>query len=184
MLKTPGRFYTFFTILALPILFVITYHIVEAQTSTLSSPTISTPSDTENQVRKIGFSYYSGTLFGDATDYFKAVKSPVQVMRDGVITVLTEKKARTMLESSAQNITKAGFTEEERKRLSLNMLAVFEGASIQFIGANTATITFLIRPDAAKGDSMGVLVLIRKAGLWQVIEEITDSVPVPASYLK
>ncbi len=79
----------------------------------------------------------------------------------------------------------AGLSDDDRKRIVGNMVAMFDEAPVQFVGANTAELTFLIRRASKpeEGDNLGTLVLYRSEGKWRVIAEVTDSAGVPPSYL-
>lgn len=140
----------------------------------------------ENQIRQAAFGFFVGSAFGDADPYFKAARMPLLVVRDGVGTPRDEKAARTLLTANAARMKAANYNEEDRKRIIGNMIGLIDDSSVQFIGANTATLAFPLRP-ATKPDepeSMIELVLHRKDGRWQVIAEITDSAPIPPEYLK
>lgn len=140
--------------------------------------------DMEGQVRQAGFRYYAGMVFGDAEECLKATRLPLYTVRDGVGSHQDEKAIRALLTRTAERAK--AFSDEERKQISGNMLAIFEEASVQFIGANTASLTFLVRPGRkeGEGDSLATLLLHRKEGRWLVIAEVTDSAPIPPDYLK
>src|SRR5205814_3631317 len=89
-----------------------------------------------------------------------------------------------MLAQIAERSKASKLTDDDRKQMVGNMIRIFEEATVQFVGANTAELTFLIRPGAKKedGDSLGTFVLHRSGGEWEVVMEITDSAPVPPSY--
>ena len=139
----------------------------------------------EKQIRLAGFQYYVGTLFGDADEYMKATRLPLYVVRDGAGKHRDEKETRAVLAASAEHIKAAKVSQDDRNQIVKNLIAIFDEASIQFIGANTATLTFLVKHGEAKeGDQLATLTLYRKDGQWKVIAEVTDSAPVPPEYLK
>jgi hypothetical protein len=140
----------------------------------------------ENQVRRAGFSYYATTVFGDADGHLKVTRMPLYAVRDGAGAFRDEKQTRALLAKFADNLKAANVSGEDRSRMMSNMIAIFDTASIQFIGANTASLTFLVRrgKDPKTGDSLGTLILHRKENQWQVIAEFTDSAPVPPDSLR
>lgn len=140
----------------------------------------------EDQVRAAAFRYYAGTIFGDADTCLAVCRMPLYVVRDGAFTTRDEKAARALLASIAQRMKQHPLSEDDRKRVTANMIGVFDEASIQFIGANTASCTFLLHKGtkANEGDSLATVILHRKDDQWRVIEEITDSAPIPPAYLQ
>jgi hypothetical protein len=140
----------------------------------------------EDQIRQAGFRYYIASVFGDGDEYQKVTRSPLYVVRDGAIKARDEKESRSFLAGIAESLKARKLSDEDRALVIKNAIALFEEASIQFVGSNTATITFLMRPGKKPedGDSMGTLTLYRKEGKWQVISELSDSTPVPPEYLK
>ena len=136
-------------------------------------------------MRAAGMRYYAGMVFGDLDEYTKVSKMPLSVMRDGTITSRDEAEAKKMLGQIAERLKAAKLSDDDRKQMVGNMIRIFDEATVQFIGANTAELTFLIRPGAKKedGDSLGTFVVHRTGGEWKVVMEITDSAPVPPSYL-
>lgn len=140
--------------------------------------------DAEGRVRAAAFGYYSSTIFGDADEHMKAARMPIQIIRDGAVTQHDEKATRALLARIVARYKAQNLTADDQKRITANMIAVFDDAAVQFIGANTATLTFLIHQgEGGSGDSLGLLVLHRKEEHWLVIQEITDSAPIPPAYL-
>ena len=141
--------------------------------------------DVEGKVRAAGFAYYLATVFGDAEGYLKASRIPLTVIKDGTITQRDEKGARALLAGIGERVRKSGITNDDKGRMAGNMIAIFDDANVQFVGANTAHLTFLIKlGPKAVGDTLGTLILHRDmTGNWRVIGEITDSSPIPPSYL-
>jgi hypothetical protein len=139
----------------------------------------------EGEVRQTGFRYYYGMLFGDVEEYLKVTRMPLYVVRDGAGANRSEKDTRALLSRLAAQIKAKDLPGEERNQIIGRMIATFEEARIEYIGANTATLTFLIRAAAkeGEGDLICSLLLYRKNDRWQVISEVTDSAPVPPGYL-
>lgn len=140
----------------------------------------------DGQIRRAGFQFYSGMAFGDADIYLKATRMPLYVVRDGVGNTRDEKVTRALLEKLADHIKTLKLSDEDRKQMVTNMVAIFDEASIQYVGSNTATLTFLAKRGAMPkdGDQLATLTLYRKEGQWQVISETTDSTAVPPDYVK
>jgi hypothetical protein len=140
----------------------------------------------ESQVRRAGFQYYVTTLLGAADEHLKSVRMPLYVVRDGVVTTRDEKAARALLAGFADRLKASKTPDEDKQTIVKGVIPIFDEASIQFIGANTANLTFLIRHGKTEkeGDYLATLTLFRKDGDWKVIFETTDSAPVPPEYLK
>jgi len=140
--------------------------------------------DVEKQVREAGFRFYSSSVLGDFAGYSAAARFPIRVLRDGVGTVRDEAACKALLGKLAAGLKTRGIDDSARARLTQAMLAVFEDAAIEFVGANTATVTFPVRAGSPGrgGELLCQVVLYRTAGKWQVIEEITDSAPIPANF--
>ena len=142
----------------------------------------------ENQIKKSCFHYYVGMIFGQADEYMKGVKPPLTVIRDGVVTKKDERDLKSMLFSMGERMKNAAIADTEKAVMLKNMLTTFEQADVQYVGADTAMLTFLIKHDAkANSDSLCTLIVHREDaanGLWKVISEITDSKPVPPEYVK
>ena len=140
----------------------------------------------EDQVRVAAFRYYAGTIFGDADVCLAVSRMPLYIVRDGQITLRDDKAMRALLSSIAQHMKQRPLSDDDRKRVTANMLTIFDEASIQFIGANTAACTFLVHKGVKQeeGDNLATLILHRQNDQWRVIEEITDSAPVPPAYLQ
>ncbi len=142
----------------------------------------------EGQVKKACFHYYVGLIFGQVDEYLKGVKPPLLVVRDGQSTSKDEKSLRSMLFPMSEKMKNSGLTDTDKATILKNMLSTFDEADVQFIGADTAALTFLIKHDQkSNADSLCTLVVHRvdaATGLWKVIEEITDSKPVPPDYMK
>lgn len=140
--------------------------------------------DVEKQVRDAAFRFYSSSVLGDFLGYASATRFPVRVLRDGAGTVRDEAACKTLLAKLAAGLKARGIDDAARARLTQAMVAVFEDAAIEFVGANTATVTFPVRAGSPGrgGELLCQVVLYRTAAKWQVIEEITDSVPIPANF--
>ncbi len=124
-------------------------------------------------------------VYGDANEYLKAKRMPLLVMRDGALTNRTEAETRALLAGFAERQKKTHPSDDDQKRLAAAMIAIFDDASIEFVGADTALLTFIVKHGAKEsdGDSLATIVLHRAGRQWKVIEEITDSAAVPAAYL-
>lgn len=138
------------------------------------------------QLKGVALRYYNGTVFGDVESYLKVTRMPLSLVRDGVVSSRSEVETRAFLGKLAERNKQSKLTDEERGRITGNMLALIEDATIEFIGASTASLTFMVKPPEKEGDGPRLLTLIlhRKDGVWRVIQEISDSTPVPAEYLK
>jgi hypothetical protein len=145
-----------------------------------------TGDEMENQIRRAGFQYFYGTVFGDPDEYLKAARMPLYAVRDGVGRSRDDKETRAMLVRFAERIKATKLNDDDRKLMVKNLIALFDEASIQFVGANTATLTFLVQKGKTEkeGDQLATLTLYRKDGGWKIISEVTDSAPVPPEYLK
>jgi hypothetical protein len=110
---------------------------------------------------------------------------PLFVIRDGIGSYRDEKQTRAMLAAFAKNIQNTKLGAEDKKQMGANMIAKFEEASVQFIGADTAAVTFELQRGTkpGEGDKLGHLILYRAEGRWQVIAEVTDSKAIPPEYL-
>jgi hypothetical protein len=141
--------------------------------------------DVEGKIRAAAFGYYSSMAMGDYESLSKSVRHPFIVLKDGVLTRRDEKASRVLLTEIADKVKQSRITNEDKGRILGNMIALFDDASVQFVGANTAHLTFVLKYGARDvGDSLNTL-LVHKypQGAWRVIGEITDSAPVPPSYL-
>ena len=141
--------------------------------------------DVEGKIRAAAFGYYSATVFGEAEDFTKVTRHPLTIIKDGAVKTRDDKASRALLASFAERIKKSGLTNVDKGKILGNMIVLFDEASVQFVGANSAHLTFLMKHGAKdSGDTLGTLLLHRTAdGLWKVFGEITDSAPVPPSYL-
>lgn len=142
------------------------------------------PAEVEGQVRAAAFRHIIGHVFGIYEEYSATTRLPMTTVRDGVFNRLEEADAKKLVAGYAESSKK--LSDEDKKKASGGLLAAIDDASVQFIGANTATLTFLVKKGAKPedGESLATLVLHLKDGKWQVIEEITDSKPIPPTYLK
>jgi hypothetical protein len=142
--------------------------------------------DPEPDIRRAAFGYYFGMATGDADGVLRASASPVHVLRDGAMAQRDEKKLRALLDGVAQRLTASGVTPDERGKMAARAVAVIDAATLQYIGARTATLALVVRAGATKadGDQMMELVLHQSGGRWRVVQEITDSAAVPASRLE
>jgi hypothetical protein len=140
----------------------------------------------ESQVRRAGFQYYVTTLLGAADEHLKTVRLPLQIVRDGVVSSRSEMATRGLLAGFAERLKSSKTPDEDRKTILDGVIPIFDEASIQFIGANTANLTFLIRRGKTEkdGEYLATLTLYRKDSAWKVIGETTDSTPVPPEYVK
>jgi hypothetical protein len=140
----------------------------------------------ESQVRRAGFQYYVTTLLGAADEHLKVAKMPLTVVRDGVSQIRDEKAARALLAGFAERLKASKTPDEDKQVIVKGVIPIFDEASIQFVGSNTANLTFLVRHGKTEkeGEYLATLTLFRKDGGWKVISEVTDSTPVPPEYLK
>lgn len=135
----------------------------------------------EKRVRQAAFAYYSSVVLGDVEGCARAAMAPFVVVRDGKPTIRTVEQLKATVEAVARRSQVANLSKEEKERIASNMLRVFDDADIRFIGRDTATVVFLLRPAAksGEGDWLGELLLARSEGRWRVFGEITDSKPAP-----
>lgn len=142
--------------------------------------------DPEPEIRRAAFAYYFGMATGDADGVMRSSVAPVHVLRDGVMAPRDEKKLRGLLDGVAQRLVATGVTPDERGKMASRAVAVVDAAALEYIGANTATVTLVVRAGATKteGDLMMELVLHQSGGKWRVVQEITDSAAVPPSRLE
>ena len=142
--------------------------------------------DVEGRVRAAAFGYFSATVFGDTDDLAKVARHPLTIIKNGTVSSRDEKASRALLASVAERVKKSGISNADKGKILGNMIAVFDEASVQFVGANSAHLTFLMKQGAKEsGDTLGTFILHRASdGLWRVFGEITDSAPVPPSYLE
>src|SRR2546423_2989292 len=91
-------------------------------------------SEVQGAVKAAGLRFYLGTLFGDATEYLKVARMPLCVIRDGTITHRNEKETRDLLAGFADRNKKASLTDDDRKRITSNAIAVLEDSGIEFLG--------------------------------------------------
>ncbi len=140
-----------------------------------------TPEQDEKQIRQAAFRYYAGMVLGDETMCVEAVGFPFYSVRNGSGTLRDEKSLRSIVAEVNRRRQSAKLTDDERKRIAANVLIVFDQASIQFIGGDTASVVFVVRPapNRQTGDVLAQLVLHRRADKWRVIAEFTDSKPAP-----
>jgi hypothetical protein len=135
----------------------------------------------EKQVRQAAFRYYAGLVLADETMCLDAVSFPLYSVRNGTGSMRDQKALRALVAEVTRRREGAAPTDEQRKQIAANVLAIFDDASIQFIGGDTASVVFVVKPatDRTTGDNLAELVLYRKAGKWRVIAEFTDSKPAP-----
>jgi hypothetical protein len=140
----------------------------------------------ETQVRRAGFQYYVTTLLGAADEHLKVARMPVTVIRDGVISSRDATATRALLAGFTERLKASKTPDEDKQAIVKAVIPIFDEASIQFIGANTASLTFLVRRGKTEkdGEYLAMLTLFRKDGDWKVISETTDSAAVPPEYLK
>lgn len=149
----------------------------------VGAPAYQSTTDTdEKQIRQAAFRYYAGMVLGDESMCIGAVKFPMYSVRNGTGKLVDEKSLRAVTAEVNRRRATANLTEEERKNIATNILMVFDEAAIQFIGGDTASVVFVVRPARSPqvGDVLAQLVLYRSAGKWRVIAEFTDSKPTPA----
>lgn len=135
----------------------------------------------EQAVRKAAFAYYSSIILGDTAECLKAARTPLVRVRDGKASLLDTDALRRLVADVGKRASVSNLPQETRQRVVGNMLRVFDEADIRFIGAATASVVFLVRPAARKGegDWLGELVLGHTADGWRVVAEISDSKPAP-----
>jgi hypothetical protein len=142
----------------------------------------------EGKIKQAAFQYYAGTILGDLDQYLRGVRLPMQMLRGGKSVMLDEAAARAMLKAIAAKQSEKPLTREERTEVIGNIIRTLDESDIRFIGANTATLVFLVRHDEkTKADLLCSLTLYRpepKVGDWKIIQEITDAEPVPEAYVK
>jgi hypothetical protein len=142
----------------------------------------------EGKIKQAAFHYYLGMVVGDPEEYLKGTRLPLQTVRNGKIGTMDETAARAMLRALAAKQAEKPLTKDERTQVIGNIIRSLDEADIRFIGANTATLVFLVREDQkTKAVQLCSLTLHRpdpKAPEWKVIGETTDSEPVPADYVK
>lgn len=135
----------------------------------------------EKAIRETAFRYYAGLVLGDADMCVGAIAFPLYSLRNGAGALRDEKAVRALVAEVARRRSGTPLSDEDRKQVFANMLAVFEDADIRFVGGDTASVVFVVKPPASKdsGETLAELVLYRKAGKWSVVVEITDSKPTP-----
>jgi hypothetical protein len=140
----------------------------------------------EGQVRLAALSYFLYGGLGHADKYLEAVRFPLYVVRDGKLTIRDDKDGKAWIVGRAQQAAASFPTDEARGAFAKYALQAFEESSVQYVGANTATVTFMpVAPRKPEdGERLVTLVLYRKDGKWQVVSELSDSTPVPPEYLK
>lgn len=142
----------------------------------------------EAKIKQAALHYYLGMVLGDLEEYLKGMRLPLQTVRNGKVGTLDAVAAHAMIKDLAAKQAEKPLNQDERTQVVGNIIRTLDEADIRFIGANTATLVFLIRQDpATKADYLCALTLHRadpKAGDWKVIQETTDSEPVPAEYVK
>lgn len=135
----------------------------------------------DKEIRRAGFTYYSSTVLGDAQECMKVIRLPLVAIRDGTVRLHTADSFRTMVADVGKKTGVARLSEEARKEIIQNMLRVFDDADIRFLGARTASLTFVVRPAPSRdvGDMLAELVLCKTGDKWLVVAEVTDSKPAP-----
>jgi hypothetical protein len=160
----------------------------DPQKAEQAKPTPTVGEVLEGKIKQAALHYYLGMVLGDQEEYLKGTRLPLQTVRSGKIVALDEAAAKTMLKTLAAKQAEKPLTKEERTQVIGNMIHSLDEADIRFIGANTATLVFLVRQDSAsKAEFLCSLTLHRadpKSGEWKVIQETTDSEPVPADYVR
>ena len=74
----------------------------------------------------------------DAENLLKSTRHPFIIVRDGVLLRREEKASRSLLAAVADRIKQSRISNEEKGRILGNMIALFDDASVQFVGASTA----------------------------------------------
>lgn len=142
----------------------------------------------EDQVRKATFSYYIGLVLGEPDEFFKSAKLPLATTLDGQTTLRDDKYLRAMLAAIHKQAIATKLSDGDKKLIVQNMVSNIDDSQVQFIGANTATIAFLIQHDAKKMSDRFCSLVLHKEGIdkpeWKVIQEITDSKSIPPEYVK
>src|SRR5690349_2402568 len=115
--------------------------------------------DVEGQVRAAAFRHIIGHVFGVYEEYSATTRLPMTAVRDGVFSKMDESQAKAMVAGYAESIKRV--SDDDRKKMSANLLAAIDDAGVQFIGANTANLTFLVKKGAKAedGDSLATLIL-------------------------
>ena len=141
--------------------------------------------DVEGKVRAAAFGYFSATALGDAESLLKVARHPLLIIKDGAVANRSEKESRNLLAGVALKLKEKAMTNEDKGKLLGTMIQVFDEASVQFVGASTAHLTFVMKFGTREtGDALNTLLLTRNPqGGWKVFGEITDSAPVPPAYL-
>ncbi|HSV74672.1 MAG TPA: hypothetical protein VLH79_13010 [Chthonomonadales bacterium] len=137
-------------------------------------------------VRRAAHAYYSALVLGDAEQYIRHVRFPLQAVRDGVVSARTEAQARALVRALTDRRAARPLSEEEKATVARRLREVIDEARIEFVGADTASVAFLIGSGNAPrdGDRVCLLLLHRGRDGWRVIAEVTDSKPVPPAYLR
>jgi hypothetical protein len=141
----------------------------------------------EDKVRATAREYYAATAAGDVSRCLAATHLPMTVISNGVATSRSEAQLRTLLARVAAQTGATPLTAEERARVEQRVQGMFNEAEITFTGADTAIALFPLPTVGSKqqnGDLIGLLILHRLGSDWRVIAEVSDSAPVPRSYLK
>ncbi len=139
------------------------------------------PDEDEKRIRQAAFAYYSSTILGDAEGCLGVAKFPLVAIRDGKVMTHTPETLRSVVVGVSKRTGIARMSTDAKQELLGKTLQIFDDADIQFLGANTATVVFLVRPPATKGEGniLGQLVLVRSGGAWKVTAEVSDSKPGP-----
>lgn len=135
----------------------------------------------EKAIREAAFRYYAGLVLGDADMCVGAVAFPLYALRNGAGAMRDEKAMRALIAEVSRRRSGAALSDDERKQVFANMLAVFDDADIRFVGGDTASVVFVVKPPTSRetGETLAELVLYRKAAKWSVVIEVTDSKPTP-----
>jgi hypothetical protein len=139
----------------------------------------------EEKVRDVAREYYFATVTGSSDRCVATVRLPMTVISNGLVSSRSETQLRGLLARVAAKANAKPLTAADRARVDERIRAMFEEADVTFVGADTASVDFLVRAGTKPedGDLIAMLLLYRTSRNWRVIAEIHDSNPVPRSYL-
>ena len=142
----------------------------------------------ESQVKKATFNYYFGLVLGEQEEYFKGVRLPLIVTLDGKSVARDEVYLKEMIATIHKKNQSAKLTPDDRGVIAKNVVATIDDSPVQFVGAGTAVISFLVQHNEKTMADRFCTLLLHRGGVekpeWKVIQEVTDGKPVPPEYLK
>ncbi len=164
---------------------LVTLVCVAAVTASYAQQKAAQADAVDDKVRAASFKYFLSMMLGDMDLYLTVTRSPVTTITDGVSSSRAEPAARKLLDAASVKSGLRSLPPDESKRVIETALQNLEEAHVQFIGADTASITFLLKSGSKpeEGDRLGQFLLCRRADGWKVIGEVTDSKAVPPAYL-